>query len=90
PQDPVYHQEGDVWTHTMMVVDALLADPAYQRASPDQQFVLFYAALLHDIAKPSCTVIDEITGKIGQPGHSRRGAVDARILLWQAGVPFEL
>ncbi|MFJ2548643.1 AAA family ATPase [Pseudomonas sp. NPDC087612] len=90
PQDPVYHQEGDVWTHTMMVVDALLADPAYQRATPEQQFVLFYAAVLHDIAKPSCTVIDEVTGKIGQPGHSRRGAVDARILLWQAGTPFEL
>ncbi|MEN5201098.1 AAA family ATPase [Pseudomonas wadenswilerensis] len=90
PQDPVFHQEGDVWTHTMMVVDALLADPVYQRANPEQQFVLFYAAVLHDIAKPSCTVIDEITGKIGQPGHSRRGAVDARILLWQAGVPFEL
>lgn len=90
PQDPVFHQEGDVWTHTMMVVDALLADPVYQRATPEQQFVLFYAAVLHDIAKPSCTVIDEITGKIGQPGHSRRGAVDARILLWQAGVPFEL
>lgn len=46
--------------------------------------------MLHDIAKPSCTVIDEVTGKIGQPGHSRRGAVDARILLWQAGAPFEL
>ncbi|MCP3748853.1 AAA family ATPase [Pseudomonas sp. SBB6] len=90
PQDPVFHQEGDVWTHTMMVVDALLADPVYQRATPEQQFVLFYAAVLHDIAKPSCTVIDEITGKVGQPGHSRRGAVDARILLWQAGVPFEL
>lgn len=90
PQDPVFHQEGDVWTHTMMMVDALLADPVYQRANPEQQFVLFYAAVLHDIAKPSCTVIDEITGKIGQPGHSRRGAVDARILLWQAGVPFEL
>ncbi|CAK9888701.1 MULTISPECIES: AAA family ATPase [Pseudomonas] len=89
-QDPVYHQEGDVWTHTMMVVDALLADPVYQRANPEQQFVLFYAAVLHDIAKPSCTVIDEITGKVGQPGHSRRGAVDARILLWQAGVPFDL
>ena len=28
PQHPVYHAEGDVWTHTMMVVEALLAMPA--------------------------------------------------------------
>jgi len=29
PQDPRYHGEGDVWTHTQMVVDALLALPQY-------------------------------------------------------------
>ena len=27
PQDPIYHAEGDVWTHTQMVVRALLDDP---------------------------------------------------------------
>ncbi|MFP4188830.1 MAG: hypothetical protein ACLFR5_05430 [Halobacteriales archaeon] len=26
PQDPEYHPEGDVWTHTKMVVEALIAD----------------------------------------------------------------
>jgi len=31
-----------------------------------------------------------VTGEIGQPGHSRRGAVDVRALLWRAGVPFRL
>lgn len=36
----------------------------------------YYAALLHDIAKPSTNVIDPVNGKIGQPGHSRRGTVD--------------
>ncbi|MDH0336322.1 AAA family ATPase [Metapseudomonas otitidis] len=90
PQDPLYHAEGDVWIHTRMVVDALLAQPAYAAADADARFVLFFAALLHDIAKPDTTVIDESTGRIGQPGHSRRGAIDARILLWRAGVPFEL
>ena len=90
PQDPIYHAEGDVWIHTCLVVEALLAQPAYQQASAEQRFVLFFAALLHDIAKPDTTVIDKDTGRIGQPGHSRRGAVDARLLLWRAGVPFEL
>lgn len=90
PQDPVYHAEGDVWTHTKMVVEALLGQGAYATADDDERFVLFIAALLHDIAKPATTVIDDITGKIGQPGHSRRGAIDVRILLWRAGVPFAL
>jgi predicted kinase len=88
PQDPRYHGEGDVWTHTMMVVDALLALPQYQTASRADQEVVFLAALLHDVAKHSTTVIDPVTGAIGQPGHSRKGAIDARIALWDAGTPF--
>lgn len=88
PQDPRYHGEGDVWTHTTMVVDALLALPQYQAASRADQEVVFLAALLHDVAKHSTTVIDPLTGAIGQPGHSRKGAIDARIALWDAGVPF--
>ena len=88
PQDPRYHGEGDVWTHTMMVVDALLALPQYQAASRADQEVVFLAALLHDVAKHSTTVIDPVTGAIGQPGHSRKGAIDARIALWDAGAPF--
>lgn len=89
PQDPFYHAEGDVWTHTKMVVEALVNSAPYAEATQAERFTLFYAALLHDISKPATTVIDEITGKIGQPGHSRRGAIDARLLLWRAGVPFD-
>ncbi|MDX3984369.1 MAG: AAA family ATPase [Achromobacter sp.] len=88
PQDPRYHGEGDVWTHTKMVVEALLALPLYQTAARADQEIVFLAALLHDIAKHSTTVIDPVTGAIGQPGHSRKGAIDARIALWDAGVPF--
>lgn len=90
PQDPIYHAEGDVWIHTKMVVEAMVNSQAYAGASKDDRFILFMACLLHDISKPSTTVIDESTGKIGQPGHSRRGAVDTRILLWRAGVPFAM
>lgn len=88
PQHPVYHAEGDVWTHTMMVVEALLAMPAYAGLSREQQEIVFLAALLHDVAKCSTTVIDPVTGAIGQPGHSRKGALDARIALWDYAVPF--
>ncbi|MDO5692374.1 MAG: AAA family ATPase [Pseudomonadota bacterium] len=88
PQDPRHHAEGNVGIHTRMVLDALLSDPVWQSAARPRQEVMFTAALLHDIAKPDTTVIDPVTGAIGQPGHSRRGAVDARILLWRAGMPF--
>ena len=85
-----YHLEGDVWTHTKMVVEALLQLDDYRKAARGDQEALFLAALLHDIAKYSATVIDPVTGHIGQPGHSRKGAIDARIALWDAGVPFNL
>ncbi len=90
PQDPRYHGEGDVWTHTQMVVEALLALPDYQATPRAEQEVVFLAALLHDVAKYSTTVVDPVTGAIGQPGHSRKGAIDARIALWDAGVPFDV
>ncbi len=87
-QDPTYHQEGDVWTHTKLVVHALVMSEDYRRASAEEQACVFLAALLHDIAKFSTTVIDEVTGRISQPGHSKKGAIDARIALWEAGAPF--
>ncbi|GKX44306.1 hypothetical protein SOASR015_33400 [Pectobacterium carotovorum subsp. carotovorum] len=90
PQEPRYHGEGDVWTHTIMVVESLLQLPDYQTATREQQEILFFAALLHDVAKYRTTVIDPVTGQIGQPGHSRKGAIDARVLLWDAGVPFAI
>ncbi|MBC8740437.1 AAA family ATPase [Paraburkholderia sp. UCT31] len=90
PQEFSHHQEGDVWTHTKMVVEALLALQAYQVLEREEQVTVFLAALLHDIAKCSTTVVDPVTGRIGQPGHSRKGAVDARIALWDAGAPFDV
>lgn len=89
PQDKIYHAEGDVWTHTKMVCDALLANHIYQQASMDEKFVLFYSALFHDISKPACTKFEE-NGKISSAGHSKRGCIDTRIMLWKTGVPFQL
>ncbi|MBP7844202.1 MAG: HD domain-containing protein [Proteobacteria bacterium] len=41
-QDKIYHSEGDVWVHTLMVV-----------ANARQSSLLQFAALFHDIGKPS-------------------------------------
>lgn len=89
PQSPIHHGEGDVWTHTLLVLRELVAGAEYGDASPAGRAVMFVSALLHDIAKPSTTVIDP-DGRIRQPGHSKRGAIDARALLWSAGAPFEI
>ena len=86
PQDPIYHAEGDVWTHTQMVVAELLQDSDYALLTNEERETLFLSALLHDVAKCSTTQIGE-GGRISQPGHSRRGALDARLMLWEAGAP---
>ena len=88
PQDKYYHAEGDVWTHTKMVCDELIGLKEYQLANDEEKFVMFYAALLHDVSKSITTKEDK--GKIISPGHSQKGAVDTRIELWKAEVPFEI
>jgi len=87
PQDPVYHAEGDVGVHTRMVVEALVANPDWRGLPAEEQSWLFWAAVLHDIGKPSCT--KEEDGRITSRGHSRVGAAITRRLLWQVGSPFE-
>ena len=89
PQDRYYHNEGDVWVHTKMVCDSLIGMPEYIESSTRDKFVMFYSALLHDIAKPFSTMVEQ-DGRITSAGHSKRGAVDTRILLWKAGVPFDI
>jgi predicted kinase len=87
PQDPVYHAEGDVHVHTRMVCEALVADPHWCGAEPEARASLFWAALLHDVAKPDCTRVDA-DGRVTSPGHSRRGQIAARHVLWRMDVPF--
>ncbi|MGI5971087.1 MAG: HDIG domain-containing metalloprotein [Oscillospiraceae bacterium] len=74
-QSPVYHPEGSVWEHTLMVVDEAAARKAY---SPNPR-ALMWAALLHDIGKPITTKIRK--GRITAYNHDIRGAELARIFL---------
>ncbi len=61
--------------------------PAWRPLSVDERPILFAAALLHDVGKPDCTRTDA-DGRIRSRGHSRRGAILARQILWRLGVPF--
>lgn len=85
-QDAVHHAEGDVWIHTRMVCEAMISNVQWQAHSAYERAILFASALLHDVAKPVCTRFED--GRITSRGHSRRGEVMARNLLWRMNVPF--
>jgi predicted kinase len=87
PQNPDRHAEGDVWIHVHLVAEAMAADPAWRDLEESDRRILFAAALLHDVAKPACTRV-ESDGRISSRGHSWRGAVRTRNILWRLGVPF--
>lgn len=82
PQDPVYHAEGDVAVHTQMVLEALGQLPAYRELPPQEQEILWAAALLHDVEKYSTTVTAP-DGRITSNGHARKGALKARQVLYR-------
>ena len=86
PQDTTHHAEGDVLVHTRMVVEALTSLPAWRALPRPEREIVFTAALLHDVAKPDCTRVED--GRITSRGHSKRGAIKARTLLWGLDLPF--
>ncbi|MBM3736848.1 MAG: HD domain-containing protein [Acidobacteria bacterium] len=87
PQDPVHHAEGDVFTHLGMVLTELEGLAGWRTLDEIRRRIVYHAVLLHDIAKPQCTRRED--GRITSRGHAARGALDARRLLWEIGIPFE-
>ncbi|HEX2986251.1 MAG TPA: HD domain-containing protein [Caproiciproducens sp.] len=67
-QSPKYHPEGNVWNHTMLVVD----QAAEMKEFSDDPKTLMWAALLHDIGKPDTT--RNRKGKITSYNHERAGS----------------
>lgn len=84
PQPPRWHGEGDVLTHTMLVVESLESMPEYQSLEPRQQMEVRLAAWLHDIGK--CRTTELVAGEIYAPHHGPTGAKMVRQLLWQYGI----
>nr|WP_198151263.1 AAA family ATPase [Kibdelosporangium sp. MJ126-NF4]CEL13780.1 FIG00867533: hypothetical protein [Kibdelosporangium sp. MJ126-NF4]CTQ88148.1 FIG00867533: hypothetical protein [Kibdelosporangium sp. MJ126-NF4] len=84
PQDPQHHAEGDVDTHTRMACEALTTNPEWRALPPENRTRLFATVLLHDVAKPDCTRHTD-DGHITAHGHSRRGDLLTRRILWELG-----
>lgn len=82
-QNPAFHAEGDVWTHTKMVCKELVKLDAFCMLSEDQQQAVFLAALLHDIGKVPTTRWED--DKWTSPNHTLVGSKMARQFLWLLG-----
>ncbi len=67
-QNPAYHPEGDVWIHTMQVLD----HAAEVRHLADEPEFFMVAALCHDLGKPSTTAYDA-KGELHAIGHEKAG-----------------
>ena len=67
PQNPVYHAEGDVWNHTMLVLDE--AAKLRHRISNPYWFML--TALVHDFGKAVTT--EEKNGVLHAYDHETKG-----------------
>lgn len=80
-QNPDFHGEGDVWTHTKLVCENLVQLDAFHTLTEDQQQAVFLAALLHDIGKTVTTRWED--EKWVSPNHTTTGARIARQYLWQ-------
>jgi len=61
-QPPQYHPEGDVWTHTLMLLEQL---------EPDCSMTLAWGALLHDVGKPP--TFKRAPERIRFDGHAAMG-----------------
>ena len=67
-QPPEFHPEGDVWIHTLMMLEML--------QNPSQE--LAWAVLLHDVGKPGTFTVKE---RIRFDGHDKLGAEMAEEIL---------
>jgi tRNA nucleotidyltransferase (CCA-adding enzyme) len=70
PQEPEWHPEGDVWTHTLLVCDAASRIADRESLEPGRRVELLLAAAAHDLGKPETTVRDE-EGRVRSPGHTQ-------------------
>lgn len=66
-QDPEKHPEGNVWEHTLIVVDEMADIARREKLTEQEMWSLMLAALCHDLGKSTTT--KEKDGKIIAHGH---------------------
>lgn len=76
-QEPEWHPEGDVWVHTLMVVDQ--ARTRIDDLDRSHQIVVMLGAVCHDLGKPLTTAF--VDGRIRSIDHEQAGVAPATAVL---------
>jgi tRNA nucleotidyltransferase (CCA-adding enzyme) len=89
PQEPEWHPEGDVFTHTCHCCDALARLPGWREAGPESKTVYMLAVLAHDFGKPATThrAIKNGRERIISPGHEEAGVQPTHAFLERMRAP---
>jgi tRNA nucleotidyltransferase (CCA-adding enzyme) len=77
PQEPEWHPEGDVWVHTLMVIDQ--ARHRIDDLPRAGQVAMMLGAVCHDLGKPATTAFSD--GRIRSLGHEEAGVAPAIAVL---------
>jgi len=75
PQDPIWHPEGDVLTHTLMACDNLAQQTDWKTLDFQTRASLMFAILCHDFGKPDTLSYEIKDGikRIRTKGHNKAG-----------------
>ncbi|MGH9311560.1 MAG: CCA tRNA nucleotidyltransferase [Vicinamibacterales bacterium] len=76
-QEPEWHPEGDVWVHTLMVIDE--ARLRIDDLPRPQQIAVMLGAVCHDLGKPQTSAV--VDGRIRSIDHEAQGVAPATALL---------
>jgi tRNA nucleotidyltransferase (CCA-adding enzyme) len=76
-QEPEWHPEGDVWIHTLMVIDE--ARQANGDLSRPRLIAIMLGAVCHDLGKPATTAF--VDGRIRSLDHEQAGVEPTEALL---------
>jgi tRNA nucleotidyltransferase (CCA-adding enzyme) len=76
-QEPEWHPEGDVWIHTLLVVDE--ARTRIGDLDRPQQIAVMLGAVCHDLGKPPTTAF--VDGRIRSIDHEQAGVAPATAVL---------
>jgi tRNA nucleotidyltransferase (CCA-adding enzyme) len=89
PQDPIWHSEGDVLTHTLLACDQLVQQPEWNKIDSPTRAILLFAALCHDFGKPDTLVFEHEEGvrRVRAKGHATAGISHIEGFLSRIGVP---
>jgi tRNA nucleotidyltransferase (CCA-adding enzyme) len=77
PQEPEWHPEGDVWVHTLMVLDE--ARRRIDDLDHARKVTVMLGAVCHDLGKPATTAV--IDGRIRSIDHEQAGVEPASTLM---------